>query len=57
MTTTLSDTAGSLETAGKKVTRLGFGAMRLTGLGMWGEPEDRQECARAVRRAIELACN
>lgn len=28
--------------------------MRLTGLGVWGEPEDRQECVRVVRRAVEL---
>ncbi|WP_323183977.1 aldo/keto reductase [Streptomyces sp. NBC_01306] len=28
--------------------------MRLTGLGVWGEPEDRQECVRVVCRAVEL---
>ncbi|MFF5406766.1 aldo/keto reductase [Streptomyces misionensis] len=54
MTTTLSDTAGTFEIAGKKIARLGFGAMRLTGLGVWGEPDDRQECVRVVRRAVEL---
>jgi pyridoxine 4-dehydrogenase len=36
------------------VTRLGFGAMRLTGKGIWGEPEDRPEAIRVVRRAVEL---
>ncbi|MFF5587349.1 aldo/keto reductase [Streptomyces hygroscopicus] len=44
----------SFEIAGKKVARLGFGAMRLTGLGVWGEPDDREECVRVVRRAVEL---
>jgi pyridoxine 4-dehydrogenase len=36
------------------VHRLGFGAMRLTGRGIWGEPTDRQECLRVLRRAVEL---
>jgi len=36
------------------VHRLGFGAMRLTGRGIWGEPTDRGECIRVLRRAIEL---
>ncbi|MFD4640178.1 aldo/keto reductase [Lentzea sp. NPDC058436] len=44
----------TFEIAGKPVARLGFGAMRLTGAGIWGEPDDRQECVRVVRRAIEL---
>lgn len=47
-------TAGTFEIAGRSVARLGFGAMRLTGLGIWGEPEDRRECVRVVRRAVEL---
>ncbi|SEQ93525.1 aldo/keto reductase [Lentzea albida] len=47
-------TAGTFEIAGRPVARLGFGAMRLTGLGIWGEPEDRRECVRVVRRAVEL---
>ncbi|MEU6968935.1 aldo/keto reductase [Kitasatospora aureofaciens] len=54
MTTALSDTAGTFKIAGKEVSRLGFGAMRLTGLGVWGEPADRDECVRVVRRAVEL---
>ncbi|MDA2891140.1 aldo/keto reductase [Mycolicibacterium sp. BiH015] len=36
------------------VNRLGFGAMRLTGKGVWGPPADRDECLRVLRRAIEL---
>jgi pyridoxine 4-dehydrogenase len=54
MTTSLADATGTFKIAGKEVARLGFGAMRLTGLGVWGEPDDRAECIRVVRRAVEL---
>ncbi|MFZ0520961.1 MAG: aldo/keto reductase [Candidatus Acidiferrales bacterium] len=40
-----------------RVVRLGFGAMRITGKGIWGEPADRAECVRVLRRAIELGIN
>ena len=36
------------------VNRLGFGAMRITGKGIWGEPEDRAEALRVLRRLPEL---
>ena len=36
------------------VHRLGFGAMRVTGPGIWGEPADRNECIAVLRRALEL---
>jgi aryl-alcohol dehydrogenase-like predicted oxidoreductase len=36
------------------VHRLGFGAMQLTGKGVWGDPADRDECIRVLRRAVEL---
>ena len=39
------------------VNRLGFGAMRLTGKGVWGPPADREECVRVLRRAVELGIN
>jgi len=39
------------------VNRLGFGAMRLTGKGIWGPPADRDECVRVLRRAVELGVN
>ncbi len=39
------------------VNRLGFGAMRLTGKGVWGPPADRGECVRVLRRAVELGVN
>jgi pyridoxine 4-dehydrogenase len=37
-----------------EVVRLGFGAMRITGPGIWGEPRDRDEALRVLRRAVEL---
>ena len=37
-----------------RVTRLGFGAMRITGDGIWGEPGDRAEAVGVLRRAVEL---
>lgn len=42
-------TLGDLE-----VQRLGFGAMQLTGQGVWGEPADRRECIAVLRRAVDL---
>jgi aryl-alcohol dehydrogenase-like predicted oxidoreductase len=39
------------------VNRLGFGAMRLTGKGVWGPPSDPDECIRVLRRAVELGVN
>ena len=39
------------------VNRLGFGAMRVTGQGIWGEPEDRDEALRVLKRLPELGVN
>lgn len=39
------------------VHRLGFGAMRITGEGVWGPPKDHDESLRVLRRAIELGVN
>jgi aryl-alcohol dehydrogenase-like predicted oxidoreductase len=39
------------------VWRLGFGAMRITGKGVWGEPQDHDEAIRVLRRAVELGIN
>jgi pyridoxine 4-dehydrogenase len=39
------------------VNRLGFGAMRLTGKGIWGPPDDPDECIRVLRRLVELGVN
>ncbi len=40
-----------------RIARLGYGAMRITGKGIWGEPADRPEAIRVVRRAVELGIN
>ena len=39
------------------VNRLGFGAMRITGKGVWGPPKDRNEAIKVLRRAVELGIN
>jgi aryl-alcohol dehydrogenase-like predicted oxidoreductase len=43
--------------AGQTVNRLGFGAMRITGEGIWGPPKDPDECRAVLRRAVELGVN
>src|SRR5437588_770210 len=50
--------AGTI-TLGKELTvnRLGFGAMRLTGDGVWGPPKDRASAIAVLRRAVELGVN
>ena len=54
-TTTLpAHSSGTFEIAGKTVHRLGFGAMRLTGEGIWGPPADHDAAVQVVRRAVEL---
>jgi pyridoxine 4-dehydrogenase len=40
-----------------RIARLGFGAMRITGKGIWGKPADRAEAIRVVRRTVELGIN
>jgi aryl-alcohol dehydrogenase-like predicted oxidoreductase len=50
--------AGTIDVGGDlTVNRLGFGAMRITGDGIWGEPADRDEAKAVLRRAIELDVN
>jgi len=40
-----------------EVNRLGYGAMRLTGKGIWGEPQDPAEAKRVLKRVVELGVN
>ncbi len=40
-----------------EVRRLGFGAMRITGEGIWGWPKDREEAKKVLRRAVQLGVN
>jgi len=48
------DAAGTFEIAGRQVRRLGFGAMRITGPGVWGPPKDHEAAIAVLRRAVEL---
>ena len=49
--------AGTFALDGFTVDRMGFGAMRLTGEGIWGEPEDPGEAKAVLQRAVELGVN
>ena len=50
-----AQSSGTFSLGGKtSVHRLGYGAMRLTGDGIWGEPKDREEAKRVLKRAVEL---
>jgi pyridoxine 4-dehydrogenase len=55
---TTAANAGTLDLGGDlTVHRLGYGAMRITGEGIWGEPPDRDEALAVLRRAVELGVN
>ena len=49
--------AGTFDIADMTVNRMGFGAMRITGKGVWGEPPDRESARAVLRRAVELRVN
>jgi pyridoxine 4-dehydrogenase len=50
--------AGTFRIGGEiEINRLGYGAMRITGPGIWGEPRDRAEALRVLRRLPELGIN
>jgi pyridoxine 4-dehydrogenase len=50
--------AGTIDIGGDlTVNRLGYGAMRITGTGIWGDPPDREQAHAALRRALELDVN
>jgi pyridoxine 4-dehydrogenase len=58
MTENGSSGAGTLELGGDlRVSRLGFGAMRLCGPGVWGEPDDPRAAEAVLRRVVELGIN
>lgn len=58
MTTLNASAAGTFRIGGDiEVNRLGFGAMRITGKGVWGEPADRAEALRTLKRLPELGVN
>ena len=49
--------AGTIQLGDITVNRLGYGAMRITGKGIWGPPEDRAAALATLRRAVELGVN
>ncbi len=49
--------AGTVQLGDLVVNRMGFGAMRLTGSGIWGEPDDPAEAKRVLHRALDLGVN
>jgi aryl-alcohol dehydrogenase-like predicted oxidoreductase len=50
--------SGTFRIAGEiEINRLGYGAMRITGPGIWGEPQDRSEVLRTLRRLPEVGIN
>ncbi|MDQ1456080.1 MAG: pyridoxine 4-dehydrogenase [Actinomycetota bacterium] len=58
MTSTTLAAAGTIGVGGDlTVHRLGYGAMRITGDGIWGEPPDRNAAKAVLRRAVELGVN
>jgi pyridoxine 4-dehydrogenase len=53
-----ANAAGTIGIGGDlTVNRLGFGAMRITGPGIWGEPPDREQAQAALRQAVALGVN
>jgi aryl-alcohol dehydrogenase-like predicted oxidoreductase len=58
MSTINASQSGSFKIGGElAVHRLGYGAMRITGKGVWGDPADRAECLRTLKRLPELGVN
>lgn len=51
------ETVGTLTLGDLEVRRLGYGAMRITGDGVWGPPPDRDQALDVLRRAVELGVN
>ena len=50
--------AGTIEIGGDLVVRrMGFGAMRITGNGIWGDPPDREQARATLRRVVDLGVN
>lgn len=56
-TTTIASASGTFKIGEFTINRLGFGSMRLTGRGIWGQPEDRAGAIATLRRAPELGVN
>jgi aryl-alcohol dehydrogenase-like predicted oxidoreductase len=58
MSTQVAAASGTFKLGGDlEVNRLGYGTMQLTGEGVWGEPDDRDEAVAVLRRAVEAGVN
>jgi pyridoxine 4-dehydrogenase len=58
MTTSIAGASGTFKLGGDlEVNRLGYGTMQLTGDGVWGEPDDRDEAIAVLRRAVDAGVN
>lgn len=57
MTSINATASGQFALGDRSVTRLGYGTMRLTGEGVWGEPKNREEAIRVLKRLPELGVN
>jgi pyridoxine 4-dehydrogenase len=58
MSTSTAAASGTFKLDGDlEVNRLGYGTMQLTGDGVWGEPDDHDECIAVLRRAVESGVN
>src|SRR3954447_18729387 len=55
--TTTAQASGTFQLGDLQVRRVGFGAMRITGQGIWGPPADHDEAIRVLRRAVDLGVN
>src|SRR3954447_6848785 len=56
-TSATAQASGTFRLGDKEVRRMGFGAMRITGPGVWGRPADHDEAIRVLTRAVELGVN
>jgi pyridoxine 4-dehydrogenase len=58
MTTSIAGASGTFKLGGDlEVNRLGYGTMQLTGDGVWGEPDDRDEAIAVLKRAVAAGVN
>jgi aryl-alcohol dehydrogenase-like predicted oxidoreductase len=57
MSNQIASRAGTVTLGDMTINRMGFGAMRITGPGIWGPPADSEEAKRVLRRALELGVN
>jgi pyridoxine 4-dehydrogenase len=55
--TITDENVGTIEIGDRRVRRLGYGAMRITGPGIWGPPADHDEAIAVLQRAVELGVN